>query len=512
MASRSIGYRSAPLLASAQLSLAAVMAAMTALFALAAAYGANSFAVGEIDVAWMIAGVLHGTLAHAPFTGPLHYGESFSFGYYALLYLLPPQVRADPAALAQAVNAIGLVSITAALPLAWRYLVRLMDEQAAAFAVAVFFFSPLVLHASGSGHPLLLAFALALAGALALGRAPIAGIALVAAALAVRAEVALLLPFFALAEAPLVRRSLQLGAALVLFFALQRLFVLPAQAGPGSILTFIAGYYDWRLLPRGAALIVLGAGIATSAAAALALVARRGAPLGRGGSLALAALVLPSLLAWLPNPQPARHFFIVVLGMAIFLAWRVSSALPDRRALALVAVALIVANQALAEAAYPLMVRWYDWAHPATQARRSVYWAPLGTFLRDAPARRREQQSLYAEAQRVVQAARDVPRLLVLAHNDRYLVARFIADDPTLEPRVVERGGISYQELVSPSRRIAIARLWDRQPRESAVALLKTGAFAGWQVYAQPASVGVLPASALAGHAPLLGTGTEHGR
>jgi len=507
MALPSIGYRSAPPLASAPLALPVVMAAVTALFGLAAGFGANSVALGEIDVAWMIAGVMHGTLAHVPFTGPLHYGESFSFGYYALLYLLPPQVRADPASLARVVNLIGLISITAALPLAWRYLARLMDERAAAFAVAVFFFSPLVLHASGSGHPLLLAFALALAGALTLDRAPIAGIALMTAALAVRAEIALLLPFFALAEPPLARRALQLGAALALFFALQRFFVSPSQAGPGSILAFIAGYYDWRLLPRGAALIVIGAGFATCAAAALALATRGGASLGRHGAIALAALVLPSLLAWLPNPQPARHFFIVVLGIALFLAWRVAAAVRSGSVLAVIAVALIVANQALAEAAYPFIVRSYDWAHPAAEARRSVYWAPLGSFLRDAPARRREQESLYAEALQVVQAARDVPLLLVLAHNDRYLVARFIAEDASLEPRVVERGGISYQELVSPTRRIAIARLWDRHPQATAAALLRSGEFAGWRVYAQPASVGVLPASALARYEALLRTG-----
>jgi len=71
MASPSIGYRRAPPLASAPLSLPVLVAAVTALFGLAAGYGANSFAVGEIDVAWMIAGVVHGTLAHAPFTGPL---------------------------------------------------------------------------------------------------------------------------------------------------------------------------------------------------------------------------------------------------------------------------------------------------------------------------------------------------------------------------------------------------------------------------------------------------------
>jgi hypothetical protein len=484
-----------------------VMAAVTALFALAAAYGADSFAVGEIDVAWMIAGVVHGTLAHAPFTGALHYGESFSFGYYALLYLLPSEVRADPAALARVVNAVGLISITAALPLAWRTFARLMDERAAAFAVSVFFFNPLVLHASGSGHPLLLAFALAMAGALALERSPIIGIALLTAALAVRAEIALLFPFLALAAPQLARRVLQLASALALFFVLQRLFVSPSQAGPGSILAFVANYYDWRLLPRGVALIALGAGFATCAAAALALVWPRAALLGPRGAVALAALILPSLLAWLPNPQPVRHFFIVVLGITLFVAGRLAPALANPRALALAAAALVLANQLLAEAAYPLIVRSYDWAHPASEARRSVYWAPLGTFLRDAPARRREQQALFAEALQVVHAARDLPRLLILAHNDRYLVARFIAEDATLEPRVVERGGVSYQELVSPSRRIAIARLWDRRPRESAIALLQGGEFAGWPVYAQPASIGVLPASVLAAYTPLLGMG-----
>jgi hypothetical protein len=52
---------------------------------------------------------------------------------------------------------------------------------------------------------------------------------------------------------------------------------------------------------------------------------------------------------------------------------------------------------------------------------------------------------------------------------------------------------VSYQELVSPSRRIAIARLWDRRPRDTARAVVAEPQFAGWQVYAQPAVVGALP-------------------
>src|SRR5436190_2008557 len=268
----SIGYRRAPLLASErELPLATVMAAMTGLFAAAAAYGANSFAVGEIDVAWMIAGVVHGTLAHQPFSGALHYGSNFSFGYYALLYLLPPEVRADPASLARVVNAIGLASVTAALPLAWRTLPRLM--------------------------------------------------------------------------------------------------VPPTQTGAGSILAFVAGYYDVRSLPRGMALLAIGAGFATCLAAAAALSRTRAVRLDRRQMLLLGALIVPSALAWLPNPQPVRHFFVLALGIAVFLAWRLTPSLAHPRALWLAAAAVIVGNQVLAELAYPLVVRHYDWAHPASEAR-----------------------------------------------------------------------------------------------------------------------------------------------
>src|SRR5436190_7176856 len=366
----SIGYRRAPLLASErELPLATVMAAMTAVFAAAAAYGANSFAVGEIDVAWMIAGVVHGTLAHQPFSGALHYGSNFSFGYYALLYLLPPEVRADPASLARVVNAIGLASVTAALPLAWRTLARLMDEHAAAFAVAVFFFSPLVLQVSGSGHPLLLAFALSLAGALLLDRAALAGVLLMTAALAVRAEVALLFPFFALARPGVLRRSLYLAAALAVFFILQRLVVPPTHTGAGSILAFVASYYDVRSLPRGMALLAIGAGFATCLAAAAALRRTPAVRLDRRQMTGLAALIVPSALAWLPNPQPVRHFFVLALGIAMFLAWRLTPSIAHRRALWLTAAVVIAGNQVLAELAYPLVVRHYDWAHPATEAR-----------------------------------------------------------------------------------------------------------------------------------------------
>jgi hypothetical protein len=114
-----------------------------------------------------------------------------------------------------------------------------------------------------------------------------------------------------------------------------------------------------------------------------------------------------------------------------------------------------------------------------------VYWAPLGSFMLDAPARRREQEALYEEAVEVVHAARFQPRLLILAHNDRYLVARFIADDPSLVPNIAEIDGVSYQELRSGTRRIFIARLWDRRPAETARAIVQAPRFAGWPVYAQ---------------------------
>jgi hypothetical protein len=497
MTSPSIVYPGRPALASdaGPLSLGTLVAGMTALFAAAALFGANTYAVGEIDVAWMIAGVVHGTLAHAPLTGPLHYGVNFSYGDYALLYLLPAQVRADPGTLALAMNAIGVVSIVAALPLTWRYLARLAGEQPAALAVAVFFFSPLVLQTSGSGHPLLPAFALAMAGALALERSPIAAVALLAASLAVRAEMALLFPLLALggAASGFWRRTLILAAALALFFFGQRLVVPPANAGPGAILAFIAAYYDPRLLARGSALLVLGAGFATCSAMAALLVWARVPSLGARRMAIAAALIVPGLAAWLPNPQPVRHFFMVTLGIALVLAWRLGSLALSGRALALIAIGIVGANQVLAEAAYPLIVRHYDWEHPALEARRSVYWAPLGTFLRDAPARRREQEALYREALELSHATRKVPRLLVLAHNDRYLVARFIADDPSLVPRVVEEDGVSYQELASPARRIRIARLWQERPRDAALAILSSARYRGWQVYAQPTAVGTLP-------------------
>ena len=469
-----------------------VVSALIALFAALVVYGAGSYAVGEIDVAWMIAGVVHGTLAHAPLSGALHYGANFSFGDYALLYLLPPEVRADPAALARAVNLIGVVSIIAALPLTWRYLARLIGDARAALAVAVFFFSPLVLHVSGSGHPLLPAYALCMAGALALERSALAGIVLLAAALSVRAEIALLFPFLALAQPGVLRRSLSLATALALFFLAQRLALPPAHTGAGGILASVAGYYDPRALPRGVALLAWSLGLCTCIAIAASFAWR--ARLGRRGALLCAALIVPGLLAWLPNPQPVRHFFTVALGVALLLAWRMAAPAPRR--LAVVAAGIVLANQALAEAAYPLIVRHYHWTHPTLAERRSVYWAPLGAFVRDAPARRHEQEALYHEAEEVVHAARGVPRLLVLAHNDRYLVARFIAEDPSLVPRVIERGDVSYQELESASRHIVIARLWDQRPRDTAAAILRQPDFAGWQVYGQPSTIGDLLAHA----------------
>jgi hypothetical protein len=355
-----------------------------------------------------------------------------------------------------------------------------------------------------SGHPIVPAAAALFAAALLLARAEecrgglqrwasaAGAFALLVLGLALRAEIVFAFPFLWLAvtlEKPLGRSMLPalawkaalLGGAFAVFLVLQQGYVEPAEGAGTRLATFMETFFSVSRVARGVLIFVLGTGVATLVAATFAAwrlgLNRRWLP--------LPFLALPALAFWLPNPQPARHFFFAALAACLVVgAWLVGRSAIQALALA----ALVVAgNQAIAELLYRPIVSHYRWSYPSA-GRRATQQVPLGAFI---PAQRANQRQAALERDEAIRLAAQAPRrLLVVADDQHYLIAHFIAADPSLEWTERSENDVLFTRLESPRHSIVLVEKYKAWPRDVTAEVLANPAWRSWPVYVQPFTVG----------------------
>lgn len=478
-----------------------VPALLLAAMALPYAYGVT---LAEPDLVRMMAGMVYGGVTGLHEAAGNHYGLSFSFAYYRLLYALAPASwLRDPDAVALLINAAGMASGLLCALAGTAYFARLLGRIGGVVAAIAFFLSPMMLPVAFSGHPIVPAAAALFAGALLLARAEqaaagvervtsaAAAFALLLLGLALRAEIVFAFPFLWLAislEKPLGRpvaaalawKALLLGGAFAVFLFLQHDYV-EASGGAGTRLaTFVETYVSPSRVARGAFVLMLAAGVATLVAAAFAASRLRR---DRRVQLFL-VLALPALAFWLPNPQPARHFFFVVLAASLVLATWLGARSPAR---ALVLALLVaVANQAIAELLYRPIVTHYQWSYPVA-GRQPTQQVPLGAFM---PAQRANQRQAALEREEAIRLTAQAPqRLLVLADDQHYLIAHLLATYPSLRWSEKTVNGILYTRLESPRRAIVLVEKYSAWPRDVTREVLADPSWQAWPVYVQPFTV-----------------------
>jgi hypothetical protein len=446
--------------------------------------------LAEPDLARMMAALVYGGASGRTLDPVTHYGIAFSFGYYELLYGITPLAwLRDPDMVARAMNGLGVFSGVLMAVACASYLEKLYGLRTAVLATAVFCLSPLMLPLAFSGHPLVPAAAALFAGGSLLVRArPLAACALLVAALALRAEVALAFPFLWLAGRPtrsgareLALRALVLGGAFFAFLLLQHHYIGAQGGGLTKLAAFVHTFMSLSQLGRGAGVLVLATGFATALAAGLALWRLRAE---RERLVLLLVLAGPALAFGLPNPSAARHLFFAVLAACIALALYIerSPAASLRRAL-LVAVALVAANEVLAELARPLIVARYPWSYDPPVERRAAQRVPLGAFL---PDQRANQVLARLERDEALELAAGAPRrLLVLAGADEYFIAHFIARYPELRWHERQWHGTYVTELASAERAIAIVDKSSAWPHDVSAEALAQSEWRDWPVYVQ---------------------------
>jgi hypothetical protein len=380
--------------------------------------------VGEPDLARVVFGILYDARNGIDFTPDRHYGLSFSFGYYWLLhYLLPDAVQTHASALIRATNLLGFASAVGFLLAIAALATRLYGAIAATIAVMAFAFSPMFMELAMSGHPLLPATALAFGGGLLLPResgahnapgasrnaalASLAGLLLLGS-LTVRAETALALPWLVLAGTRwsdragrqlLALRGATAAIAVAIFLVLQHSALGTQQSSGEALENYLDAFYAIEKIGKGLIMFPLAFGaIATVAAITLPFFKL---PRLRFVLFDALLLIVPALLLWLPNPQPVRHFFFALLGMALLLGSTLPLFFQRAEAAILAALLMVAGHQVIIELGHATIVSRYQWNYPMIGARRSTFSVPLGFFPFDHAANALNFRTFLQEAERV---------------------------------------------------------------------------------------------------------------
>jgi hypothetical protein len=474
--------------------------------------------LGEIDLSQMAFAIIHGQATGLREAAGYHYGYSISFGYYYFFYnLVPNAVLSNSASLIGWMNALGYCSATIAVALLGLYLSRLYGVRVALLSTLIFAFSPTYLELGTYGHPELPALCLLLLGAYLLTFAASEGTsvaqrvivatfatAAILAALCVRSDVLLALPFVAIARGGksdsvrahvlnMVPRVIPIVVAALGFFVLQReILKSVGTSGHSELLRYLSFSDDLASMKKGPIIIVLGTGIASIILCAIVAVMRRFRPFGIVDSLAIGSMVLFSLVLWLPNPAPARHFLFVSLAVALVIGL----CLARRASLTMVlAIGILTpaANQVLSEMFYPFVVGHYDWAYFRPPGERRVTRAvPIGLFVRDHRANQANFTHLRNEGIGLAQACAAQQRLLVFADEPYYYLMSLAEHDyslqlDTIEPELGARAIHAKGQLCET----AVVSKYMAWPRDVVPSFLVDGQYEGWHAYFQESTRGL---------------------
>lgn len=483
--------------------LSALPALLLAMVALPYAYYVT---LSEPDLVRMVAAMVYGAASGAHEAAGMHYGLSFSFGYYKLLYAIAPERWLhDPDSVALLVNLGGIAAGLACALAATAFLANVFGRSVGVAAAMLFFLSPMMLPVAFSGHPLVGAAACFFAAGLLLagGKEPgafaapglcrAAALALLVLGLSLRAEIVIAFPFLWLAASPrsrsaggrvpqLAAKALLLAAAFGIFLALQHACMTDSGRTGNGLGHFVEAFLSVSRVGRGAFVCALAAGVATLLLAAFAALRLR-----KDVRLYLVlVLALPALLFWLPNPQPARHFFFPVLGACLVVALWLDRHFRSTAAMLALSLTLVAANQLAAEALYAAIVSRYPWSYPSA-GRQATQQVPLGAF---APAQRANQAQAALERDEARRLAAHAPRrLLVLADSQHYLIAHLIAADPQLEWSERIENGVLFTRLRSPRHSLVLVEKYGAWPRDVTAEVLADPRWQDWPVYVQPFTV-----------------------
>lgn len=403
----------------------------------------------------VLVGLLDGQATGRWSDDPAQYGIKFGYGYVTLIYWLADMhvFTITRENLIEAINDIGFASAVASAALCMVTLRIMYGAAVALIATSLLIFSPVFLEMATSGHQLLVTLAFFLAANLLLVldargagavTVHVAAICLLFIGLTMRAELPLAFPWLALARPMLINptawsfiravmtRCIVCVTAFALFLLVLHYRVHAPVPNPGTnanamsgISAFLGAFYKLDNIPRGFIILAVGCGLVTALLGLVSLVAQAAwlardpqwlkALLFGVNFLAPVSLILFGAAFWIPNPNPARHFTFVLLGLAVLAALGVTRKFRLGNVGALAAgIAIVLANQAVAEAVRPTILSHLHSQYLRFPERdRTTGAVPVGSFTRHHAAIVERREVLTDLGSAI--AASHEPRLLVVS-------------------------------------------------------------------------------------------------
>lgn len=470
--------------------------------------------VGEGDLTLVTNGLLLGSRIGFDAASSLHYGLSFSYGYYWFIYtVLPDSLFRHAEDVIMFINESGYVSALATLTFAALLVARLYGAFVAACSIIIFGFSPMFLELATSGHPLLPAAALLFFGGYLLllgeGLAPMWARVLVTAlsgmvifaSLSVRADTALALPWLVFATREwkpdrtmlfnILARGVTVTAAFLVFLYVQRFFVSDTGS-TGALGNFLSVFYQIRQVPKGVVALLIASGLITSLCVAAAFLLKSRS-LKHAAFLAL-LLIVPTLVFWLPNPLPSRHFFFAIFGAAVFIGVALLAAGMQKKVLVPVAFAIVLSNQAMAEMVYPTIVANYDWNYPMLGERRSTFHVPLGAFHHNHNANQHLFTALREEGKAVAQL--NHPKVIVFGDQITYIMMALLDSAERVEMKENPSPKVSF-EIQRGNQRFLFIEKYHFWPEDVAADYVQSHDVGDALIYTQPYTLSKFDKAAL---------------
>jgi hypothetical protein len=406
--------------------------------------------LGEADLVHVVFGLLYNAKNGIDAGFDLKYGVSFSFGYYWFIYhFLPNQFLTHSDLLIRFINTSGFFSALLLLISAGWLLSRIYNPLTALLAVSLFGFSPMFIELATSGHQILSATALFLmAGNVLLSAESstrfanylmlsLVSLFLLVSALSVRAETALALPWLICATSvwAMDRGSLRkflarlaiVAMAIIFFLYFQGQFLEPHKSASSEIGTYLSAFYNLNKMQKGVVLFIIAFGIASTVAGVIIPLSKLKFPALRKYYFHALILIIPTLLLWLPNPQPSRHFLFAFLGLAILMGNIMPLAFPKQWHAIIAATAIVIANQLIIELLHPAIVSRYEWSYPQIGERRSTYGVPIGFFPLDHQANQKNFAAFRDEGRAV--AKMTDPHVLIFGDEIHYILISLLDSD-----------------------------------------------------------------------------------
>lgn len=464
--------------------------------------------VGEPDLERMVMGIIYGASSGLRETAGYHYNLEISFGYYAALYhLLPQSVLLNSAALIEAINFFGYAAAIACVGLLALYVERLFGVVVAVTTSVLFGFCPVFLDLGTSGHPQVLALAMLFLGAWLLtwltdrsvrdayrAAAGVGACVALFVGLTLRVDLVLAFPFLVLIAADreltsrrdwlnaVTLRVLALLPAFVACSAIQQLYYAEPGGNSGFIAGFFATFYKPGTVPRGLFVVVLCTGVATMMAFVWLVIVRGSRALPLVNLIAILALVLPSLLFWLPNSTPGRHLILATFGVALTLALLLGRAARPRWAIPAAAL-LVISNQAIAEVSHNTLDRHYPWTFPNLTARRATQSVPMGMFPLDHAAKQESFMLVRNEGRAFARSC--TGKILAFAEEPHYMMISLVELDRSMRFKTVTVGDTKVFQARGERCWVDFVEKAAAWHRDALREFLEAGYDNGWPIYFQ---------------------------